>query len=73
MPGLGVEFAHVVEDVLGTIESSPLRFPVARADIRRAVLRRFPYVVYFVVLPELISVIAVLHGRRDPTVWQSRR
>jgi len=42
-------------------------------DIRRAQLGRFPYLVYYVVLPEAVSVIAVMHGRREPRRWQSRR
>jgi hypothetical protein len=38
-----------------------------------ALLRRFPYVVYFVVLPKHTSVIAVMHGHRRPKAWQQRR
>lgn len=70
--GLGAEFVAVVRESLETIERSPKLFPVAHADIRKAVLRRFPYSVYFVVLADSISVIAVFHGRRDPVIWHRR-
>lgn len=66
-------FRRQVGAVLGTIEQTPHRFPIALRDIRKARVHRFPYVIYYVVLDEVISVIAIIHGRRDPTRWQRRR
>ncbi len=71
--GLGNDFAMELSAAYEGIESQPLRFPLIVDDIRIALLRRFPYVVYFVVLPRHISVIAVVHGHRKPQVWQQRR
>lgn len=71
--GLGHEFLRAVRVQLAAIKLSPDRFPVVADDIRKAVLRRFPYTIYFVILRRQISVIAVLHGRRHPSRWQSRR
>jgi plasmid stabilization system protein ParE len=71
--GLGLEFLRAVRVALAAIERSPTRFPLALDDIRRAQLGRFPYLVYYVVLPEAVSVLAVMHGRRDPRRWMSRR
>jgi plasmid stabilization system protein ParE len=72
VPGLGAEFIAVVREALETIERSPMLFPLERADVRKAVLRRFPYVIRFVDLTEVISVIAVFHVRRDPAAWHRR-
>jgi plasmid stabilization system protein ParE len=66
-------FRASVRVVLEAVESSPARFPIALADIRKARVPHFPYVVYFVPLPEITSVIAIIHGRRDPRQWQERR
>jgi plasmid stabilization system protein ParE len=41
-------------------------------DVRRALVRRFPYAIYYRVEPERIAVIAIHHGKRDPRHWQSR-
>lgn len=49
-----------------------LQFPAIETEVRRALMRRFPYSIYFTVLPERIVVIAVLHVRRYPQEWQSR-
>jgi len=71
--GLGHEFTRAVRVALASVERAPQQYPVAVDDIRQARLRRFPYVVYFVVLARGISVIAVMHGRRHSRRWQSRR
>lgn len=72
-PGLGYEFLRVVRAMLARIARDPELYPIVVEDIRKAPLHRFPYVAYYVVLPRGISVIAVLHGRRHPRRWQSRR
>jgi hypothetical protein len=32
----------------------------------------FPFGVFYVILPEVISVLAVFHTSRDPALWQAR-
>jgi|SRR5689334_6300767 len=71
--GLGAAFRASVEATLELVEESPQRYPVALRDIRKARVARFPYVIYYVILPRAISVIAIIHGRRDPKRWQRRR
>jgi plasmid stabilization system protein ParE len=70
--GLGAEFLRAVRATLAAIERSPGQFPVARGEVRRALVRRFPYGVYSIPETERTVVVAVLHGRRDPQVWQLR-
>ena len=72
-PGLGVRFAAAVELAVERIAETPLAYPKVRGELRRAVLRRFPYAIYFRVLPEFVIILAVIHGRRAPQRWQSRR
>lgn len=71
-PGLGATFAAVVESAIEQIVETPLAYPWVRGATRRAILRRFPYAVYFQVLPEEVVILAVIHGRRHPRRWQSR-
>lgn len=70
--GLGGEFLRAVRAVFAGMAREPQQYAVARDELRRARVRRFPYVIYFVVEPDAVVVLAVLHGRRDPRVWQSR-
>ncbi len=48
-PGLGYEFLGAVRECLGAIERTPLQYREIWPGVRRAFLRRFPYLVYFVV------------------------
>jgi plasmid stabilization system protein ParE len=64
--GLGSEFLRAVDVALAEIIRMPERYPVVRGTARRALLRRFPYAIYFVATPDLVSVFACLHARRHP-------
>ena len=71
-PGLGSEFLRAIDVALAEIARMPERYPVVHGRARRALLRRFPYAVFFVPRPDLVSVIACLHARRDPRHWRER-
>lgn len=71
--GLGSEFLRSVEAVTSLIEANPQLFQIVhRGIVRRALTRRFPYGVYFVEGERTISVIAVIHAKRNPRAWQDR-
>jgi toxin ParE1/3/4 len=71
--GLGVEFLAAVEVVLETIVESPERFPEVYRQARQALLRRFPYGVYFLIQADgSVEVISCCHTRRHPRRWRSR-
>jgi plasmid stabilization system protein ParE len=50
----------------------PGAHPIIRGQTRRALVRRFPYAVFYVLDPDVVAVTAVMHGRRDPRRWQER-
>lgn len=70
--GLGADFLRAVDVTLAEIERMPERFPVVHAQCRPALLRRFPYGVFFVPTGSVISVVACMHVRRDPRRWEER-
>jgi plasmid stabilization system protein ParE len=69
---LGRAFVEALDAVIVRIASHPLEFPVVDNEIRRAVLSRFPYAVYFRIADGTIVVLAI-HGRQDPSRWRRRR
>lgn len=78
-PGLGEEFLASVGETLSAIRQTPQRFPTVHREsdlaVRRARLRRFPYGVYYIWdehSTRQVSIIACMHGRRDPSRWRSR-
>jgi plasmid stabilization system protein ParE len=69
---LGEQFADALDEVIALIASQPDLFATILRNVRRAKLRRFPYIVYYRILAERIEVIGVLHGSRHPRTWQRR-
>ena len=70
--GLSFRFLADVDQVFERIRERPQQFPAVSGDIRRALLHTFPYAVYFRETGETIRVLAVLHLRRRPGLWQLR-
>jgi toxin ParE1/3/4 len=73
LPGLGADFTRDVERAIGMISGSPSVFARVHRDVRRVMLKRFPYAIYFRALRDEVLILAVMHGRRHPRRWKSRR
>ena len=71
-PGLGVDFVTQVQDVLDRISTAPELYAQIFQDIRRAVVQRFPYSIFYKIEPRQIVVLALFHSKRDPKIWQAR-
>ena len=71
-PGLGDGFLRAVQVGLAQIERTPLAHPVVDEDVRRVLLGRFPFALFYLVEREGVVVVACLHGRRSPGVWLRR-
>lgn len=70
--GLGQRFVARVRELLLRIELMPEMYGVVWQDVRAARLKKFRYVLYYVVFQDRVEVLAVLHGSRDAAAWQSR-
>jgi len=69
--GLGSEFLLCVDAVFNTILRKPQQFPHIHRIVRRALVRRFPYEVFFVEDDERVVVLSVFHAKRNPKSWQA--
>lgn len=70
--GLGVDFLNRVQHVFDRISINPLMHGVVLGDVRKAVVKRFPYCIYYLAQATRVEVIAIFHAKRDPSIWQSR-
>lgn len=70
--GLGREFIGEVDACFELIARQPEVFPIVYRGGRLGLLRKYPYLVVYRIFPEFISVVAVMHGRRNPRRWKSR-
>ena len=71
-PGLGTRFKTEIRHALRRIRTNALMFRAIDTRIRRALLKSFPYSVYFTVEAKRVVVFAVLHQHRHPDTWKSR-
>ena len=70
---LGTEFLDAIQRSLLRIEQHPRQFPLVTQSIRRALVDRFPFGVFFLHEDETATVIAVMPLHRDPLEWQARQ
>ena len=72
--GLGMEFLRCVEVALLTIQRTPLIYPLVHADYRRALVRRFPFAIFFEIdtPANRCIVYSVFHCAQDPEKWRTR-
>ena len=70
--GLGEEFLRAVDARLAAIQRNPFSYAAVHRDVRRGMLRRFPYGIFYFVEADRIVVLACFHVRRDPRQWQDR-
>jgi plasmid stabilization system protein ParE len=71
--GLGEDFLLCLDAALGRVLRAPEAFPYVHRDIRRVLVRRFPYAVFYLTEPSRIVVLAVLHCHRESEIWKGRR
>ena len=70
--GLGADFMLCIEESLAKISRNPQHYPVLHKSIRRTLVHRFPYGVFYQINEQTIVIFAVMHCAREPKNWNSR-
>lgn len=71
--GLGKRFLMSVKDGLSRIELNPKLYPLVEGDVHRCLTKTFPFGILFQIKPDIIAIVAVMHLRREPDYWKTRR
>jgi len=72
-PGLGKDFVRRVDTAILHLARHPELFPTVHRGLRRVLVRRFPYAVFYRIDPDAIRLVAVLHCRMDRGLLHDRR
>jgi plasmid stabilization system protein ParE len=67
--GLGEDFLDILERKLENLLEYPESFGIIHKNIRRIILSKFPYLVFYTVKGNQVIILAVLHAFRDPAIW----
>ncbi len=70
--GLGEDFLSCLDACFESIRRSPLMYPVVFRSFHRALVRRFPFAVFYEYEPDVATVFGVLHTSRHPVRWTRR-
>jgi len=70
--GLGAEFIHAVDAVLISLRDFPESREAVHRDVRRCLMGRFPFEIFYRLEPGLLVVVACMHAARDPkaVLWR---
>jgi len=60
--GLGADFRSEVSKVFAILRETPLIYPILYRDVRRALIHRFPYLLWYRIVGENVTVLACTHA-----------
>ncbi|BAU58047.1 type II toxin-antitoxin system RelE/ParE family toxin [Halorhodospira halochloris] len=72
-PGLGYDLSVEIYSAIQRAVAYPQAWPVFDGEVRRALVRRFPYGVLYSEEEGTLLVIAVMNLHRAPGYWKGRR
>ncbi len=70
--GLGREFLRAFRAATDGLRRNPFLYQTVEEEVRRVLLRRFPYGVFYEVHGSDVVVLACFHSARDPQEWRER-
>lgn len=71
-PGLGEDFLRCVEACVLRIQRNPRLYPTVVDELRRALVRRFPFEIFYELAENSIFIYSVFHSSQDPKKWRAR-
>lgn len=66
-------FISEIEHGVNSIRRNPLRWRIIGGDVRRYLVHRFPFGIYYTSEKDFITIWAIMHLSREPDYWKSRK
>ena len=70
--GLGERFRDHVDECIGRILKNPELFEVVYKQYRRAIVRDFPYAIFYACQGDAVTIHSVFHSAQNPRKWRRR-
>ena len=72
-PGLGATYLAEFEKSMADVCEAPNRYPIKmEPDIRRKIMKKFPFSILYRVASGSVQILAIAHHRRRPAYWLGR-
>jgi len=69
---LAQDLINQVENSIFRLIQSPYSYAIVDKNIRRCLVRKFPYAILYTIEDNCIVILAVMHCHRNPQSWQDR-
>ena len=69
-PGLGPRFVRMFVQAVDVASERPTSFPEVEGDVRRVILSKFPFGVFFRIVDDVVRVVRVIDLRSDDRKWR---
>jgi toxin ParE1/3/4 len=66
-------FIEAVESAISAVLADPERFAFYIYGARSAMLKRYPFLIIYRSMAEMVDVLAIAHTSRRPGYWKDRR
>ncbi|MCK5033823.1 MAG: type II toxin-antitoxin system RelE/ParE family toxin [Calditrichia bacterium] len=70
--GLGLDFESEFRNAIKIIQKAPERWPKKKYGTRYYLLKRFPFLIYYLKIDDTIWIVACSHMKRRPYYWRKR-
>lgn len=71
-PKVAESFLRQINLGLDRIKQNPYFYQVIHKEIRKYVIRKFPFIIYYQIASSVIKVVAFFHTSRNPEIWNER-
>jgi len=70
--GLEKDFIKIIDSSFREITKNPEAFPKIKFDIRKYVVSKFSFSIFYIDRQDFLYIIAVFHDKRNPKDWRKR-
>ncbi len=67
--GLGLRFTDEIDSTLERIKLNPDSYQKVVKDIKRIMVNRFPYSLFYTIEKDILVILRVFHNKRKPIEW----
>ncbi len=71
-PQIAVAFVDSIEAGIKKVKRQPHIYPIVDDDVRRYVVQKFPYCIFYTIESDYILFVAIMHTSRRPGYWKDR-
>jgi plasmid stabilization system protein ParE len=72
LPGLGQKFLDEFKNGINRILTHPYAWSPLQKNVRKCILKKFPFNIVYAIEENLIIILAVAHQHREPYYWIDR-